>query len=197
MGLIELKTVAALLLGVLIAKADVIWKYFIIHNSGQTERIITSPWKKPEFSAEIVNKRNYYRRGQDFIQFRSQYKGKIKNGYFLNEIEIEDKSIDRFGYRFNLTTPYVNPEGTSVQSYCPETITNTTNLIGNLNGNIDTNWKYWTWNIPRDAPVTKYIIRMMVFSAGKIASPLQILQEKIEIIMPDDPSNPFDKPPRF
>jgi hypothetical protein len=197
LGVVDIQIVVALLIGALIAKADIVWKYFFNHTSEQTEKIISSPWKKPEFKAEIVNKQNYYRRGQDSIHFRSKYKGKIKNGYFLNEIEIEDKSIDNFGYRFNLTTNNVNPEGTSVRSYCPETIGNINNPIGNLDGNIDTNWKYWNWDIPHDAPVTKYIIKMMVLNEGNNEQPLQMIEDNIEIIMPTDPSNPFDRPPRI
>jgi hypothetical protein len=36
--------------------------------------------------AEVVGKKRYAK--ADFISFQSRYKGKLKNGYFVNEISV-------------------------------------------------------------------------------------------------------------
>ncbi len=185
-----------LIIGVIAARADSIWKYFFDKSQVKNEKIISLSKQKPEFKVEIVNKQNFYKRGE-FIQFRSKFKGKIKNGYFVNEIGIKDTSINKLGYRFELSTPNVNNDGTAITSFCRETIENPSNYSGNLNGNISTEWKTWEWTILPKTPTGKYIIKMMVLNDGKDEMPLQTIIDEIEIIMPDEPDNPFNRPPRI
>ncbi|MDN5868943.1 MAG: hypothetical protein L0H55_16280 [Candidatus Nitrosocosmicus sp.] len=190
-----MEIIGAFIIGFIIGKADVIWKYFFTSSPNKTEKIISLRKQKPEFTAEIIDKKEKYRRGQDIIKFRSRYKGKIDNGYFANEIRIKDTSIDALGYRFEDTTPNVNKDRTAITSFCPETIDNTSNYYGNLNGNINTDWKSWDWMIPQNTPLGKYIIKMMVLNVGELDNPIEKLEDEIEITMPEEPSNSFNRLP--
>jgi hypothetical protein len=140
-GGVKLEIIGALIIGILIGRAEAIVKYFFGKSEVKSEEVITIREPKIEFEAEIVDKQPMYRRGQDVIIFRSKYKGKIKKGYFVNEICIKDTSIDRIGYRFYLTERNVKKDVTSVKSYCHDTIDNTTNYIGDLDDNISIDWK--------------------------------------------------------
>lgn len=84
LGIVKLEVIAALIMGILIGKVDTIGKYIFSKNKGKSERIITSPLQKDEFNAEIVHHKRYYYRGQDRISFKSRYRGKLRNGYFVN-----------------------------------------------------------------------------------------------------------------
>lgn len=55
------------------------------------------------------------------------------------------------------------PDKRSVISPCPDTL-EYWEAEGKLNGDVDTDWKEWSWEIPEYAPLGKYRVRMMVWN---------------------------------
>lgn len=173
-----------MIIGVLIGKSDIIYKHFFGKNQEKFEKVIPNPLKKsvPEFNAEIVGKKSIYIRGTNSIVFRSKYKGKLKNGYFVNEISVPNVSPQhQYMYLFTPETQNVSEDLKSVKSYCSNTIDNSSNNIGKLNGYNDIDWTSWEWKIPNDSTLGKHSIKMMVFNGGKGEQPLQTIEEEITI----------------
>ena len=188
LGIVKMEVVGGIIIGILSAQVFPAYKYFFRNDKEESPKNISMPYKKPEFSAEIVNKKKYYIRGIDTINFRSAYKGKLQNGYFANELsfqikfKVEPKDIFKFVFKPNI--PNVSADGLSVKSFCLETIDNTNDRIGNLNGNRHYKWKQWKWEIPNDAPLGEYKVKMMVFNGGKDNPPLQVIEDEINISQP-------------
>jgi hypothetical protein len=110
------------------------------------KKIFPRYFRKPIFKAEIVNPKTYIR-GRDSITFRSRYTGKIKNGYFMNEIFVPLREPKyQHLYTFTNLTPNICNNGLSAKSYCVSTISNTADKSGNLNNWIKTNWICWEWD---------------------------------------------------
>jgi hypothetical protein len=186
-GVVPVEIVGGIIIGFLTAQIVPAWKYFFGNNKEKTTRNIPMPWEKAEFKAEIVNKKEYYIRGQDVVIFRSKYKGKLKNGYFVNEIfvpEVIAEPSQQYKYFFRPTTPNVGKDFKSVKSDCLETIDNSSNGMGNLNGNKYYDWKEWEWVIPSDVPLGTYTVKMMVFDGGKDNLPLETREDKFEVLRP-------------
>lgn len=149
-----------------------------------SKRIFPIWFRKPKFKAEITNEQRTFVRETMILTFQSEYYGKLKNGYFMNEILLpENNRINMF----SRTIPNLSPDGQSVMSFCNETIEDSKSRKGLLNG-----WRKsvytWNWNIPNqnDMPLGNYRVRMMVFNEGNV-EPLRTIEDTFEVInQPND-----------
>jgi hypothetical protein len=134
-GWIKSDVLAGIIIGFLMGKADTIWKYDFSNKEG-IEKIIQNPLKgnESQFKAQIVSNKYYYSRGEN-IQFESKYKGKLKRGYFANE-------LFPIARKFHLNTHFINEDGSSVMSYCFDTVENLEKKIGKIDGVVDRDWIY-------------------------------------------------------
>lgn len=128
-----------------------------------TKRIFPS-LKIPIFIEKIIDNKGKYVRGTVNIIIYSEYIGKLKNGYFVNEISLpENNKINTFSE----TIPYMSQDGHRVTVYCDKTISNIETKKGISKGSKKSSCT-WTWNIQyqNDLPLGKYTVKMMVFNEG-------------------------------
>ena len=195
-NLVNLETVLPIVITVLLTSVGTMW--FVIlksDNNNLKHREFKFPKirKKEIFEAEVVNKKIYYR-GVDSVIFRSKLEGRLKNGYFVNEIFVPKVDPQyQSNYLFSFSTPNVSDDRKSAKSYCLETIDNTSKNEGNLNNYVESGWISWEWPIPPDAPLNTYTVKMMVYNDGKE----DISKTKIDTfdVWNPNPSyhNPYDK----
>ncbi len=122
---------------------------------------------KSIFKAEIVNKKQAYVRGKDSVEFRSGFKGNLRNGCFLNEIYMNKLPgvHDMSPYLFSPYIEDVDITRQFIKSFCPQTVERWSDgITGILNGNVNTDWIYWNWKIHRDIPLGKYLVNMTVLN---------------------------------
>jgi hypothetical protein len=180
-GVVKLDVVSTIIVTALITSVVPVWLFILNSNNNKNIKPIKISFPKyqikQEFEAEIVDKQKFYIRGKSSITFRSRYEGEIKNGYFANEITVSK-------YPFPLLTLDISNNGYSVKTYCKQTIENSSSKKGNLKGNKKTDWYTWVWNIPNNAPLDIYTVKMMVFDENKI-DPIDSVIDSFEVVDPD------------
>ncbi|MHA2345643.1 MAG: hypothetical protein ACXACP_02890 [Candidatus Hodarchaeales archaeon] len=103
---------------------------------------------EPYHQAEILNKKRIFKRGAAII-FKTQYRGKLINGFFSNQIFTPKKTAFSNGSR-------------RTSSWAPDTLDSGDPYVkGKLNG-YDYHESVWSWSIPLDAPLGLYRIYMRV-----------------------------------
>ncbi|MGC1135407.1 MAG: hypothetical protein WA941_21445 [Nitrososphaeraceae archaeon] len=141
--------------------------------------------QKPEFEAEIIDKRPAYVRGRDNVFFRSR----LTNGYFEYKISAKiPAGVHTYtAYRFRPGTPHVEPSYRYVVLNHPKTMTAWSNGIrGKLNGDVDTGWLSMSWKIPGDVRLGTYVIELMVVDNYDRYTPsYQTIARTFNIIDPD------------
>jgi hypothetical protein len=126
-----------------------------------------------------MNEQKTFIRGKLRLTFRSEYSGKLKNGYFMNEVLLPEN--DRMN-AFSETIPHLSPDGQRVLSFCNETNKDIENRKGLLSG-----WSksvfIWNWRIPdqNGMPLGNYRVRMMIFNEDD-AEPLQTIEDTFTVI---------------
>jgi hypothetical protein len=194
---LKLDIVLPIVVGALIGAIGPMW-FFILSTNKNTSKsretkLLKIRKKEGKFEAEIVNKKSYYYRGLDVVRFRSKYEGKLRNGYFVNEIfvpEVDPKYQSH--YLFSFSTPDVSNDRRSAKSYCSETIDNTSRNEGNLNNYVESGWVSWEWRIPSDAPLNTYRVKMMVFNDGK-EDVLKTKEDTFEVLNPSSSYDPYNR----
>jgi hypothetical protein len=156
------------------------------NSESHFKRIFPRWFRKPDFKAEI-SKKKLYVKGQDIVTFQSRFIGKLKKGYFVNEISVpEPQDVNLFVPE----TLHVSADRKKVMSYCTETINNPNqnieNNIGNINGYRDSGFLSWQWHIPDNVYLGKYTVKMMVFNE-KSKTPIDSKEDEFEIV------NPFER----
>jgi hypothetical protein len=146
---------------------------------------------QPQFEAEIVDKKQAYVRGKDSIFFASKFKGTLVGGCFANRIIVPKMPSDARhmdGYLFPRNTANLSQDRRSVLSICTETIHHWSDKTsGQLNGDIDTDWISWSWQIPEFAPLGGYEVEMSVWNTSSgMKQVLSTIFDSFKIIDPDD-----------
>ncbi|HYO06150.1 MAG TPA: hypothetical protein VER14_04125 [Phototrophicaceae bacterium] len=88
---------------------------------------------------------------------------------------------------FRPNTPNICRGGRSAKSFCNGSIPNTINKKGKIDGWMDTGNLVWNWNIPNNAPLGKYKIKMMVFNESD-DKPLHSIEGIFNIRNPQSPN---------
>jgi hypothetical protein len=145
--------------------------------------------QEPSFEAQIIKRKQRYIRGKGIVSFRSRFKGKLTNGFFANQIftpEVVNGTTVHVDY-FDATTPNVAPDKRSAISPCTDTL-EYWEAEGKLHGDVDTDWKEWSWEIPEYAPLGRYRVKMMVWNTftGNVKEPYRTIEDTFEVIEPDD-----------
>ncbi len=175
--------IPAIIITAMLGMAGYLFRQNTHRNEESPKKRVFPSFKKPEFKAKRVNGQQRYIRGSVNIVFHSEYIGKLKNGYFVNEIIFpENKRMNTFTHTIN----YKGEDALSAKSYCLESIPEPSSKKGVLNG-----WKKfsytWNWDIPfqGDMPLGDYKIKMMVFNEGE-ENPLQTLDDGFEVLNTPD-----------
>ncbi|MDP9288124.1 MAG: toll/interleukin-1 receptor domain-containing protein [Thermoproteota archaeon] len=154
-------------------------------NTAEAEKL------EAQFEAEIVDKKQAYVRGKDHVLFASRFRGTLTGGCFANRIIVpkipsEVRHMDN--YLFPRNTTNLNQDRRSVLSECTKTIHHWSDKTkGQLNGDIDTNWISWTWQIPEFAPLGDYKVEMNVWDTSSgIKQALVTITDSFKVIDPDD-----------
>jgi hypothetical protein len=104
----------------------------------------------------------------------------------MNEIFVPLKDLQyQHLYDFTNSTPNICNNGMSAKSYCPSTISNSNDKSGNLNKRIKTDWINWNWDIPNDASLGDYRIKMMVFNEHNEEKPIKTIESKFTVRDPN------------
>jgi hypothetical protein len=135
-----------------------------IENTAEHEKL------EAQFEAEIVDKKQAYVRGKDNVLFASKFRGTLTGGCFANRIiipEIPSEVRHMDNYLFPRNTTNLSHDRRSVLSECTETIHHWSDKTkGQLNGDIDTTWISWNWQIPEFAPLGDYKVEMNVWDTS-------------------------------
>ena len=181
---VKLEFVGGIIIGILAAQVLPAWKYL-------TDKKVVNPrimpyTSKQTFKAGIIHNKGNYIRGSVDINFKTEYTGKLNNGYFVNEITSDNK--------FPVTLPHVSDDFSNIKSYCLDTIDILNSKNGNLNGWREFSYT-WTLDSQSELPVGKYKVKCMVFNE-KGEKPLFIKEDSFEVF--DMFTNaPYQKPNTF
>jgi hypothetical protein len=117
---------------------------YTLYKRDATEELLLKPYHK----AEIVNRKESYKRGEAIL-FRTFFRGELINGFFSNQIFAPDSQT--FSDRTN-----------RVSIWAPDTLDDCyPNTKGKLNGYI-THESRLSWTVPLDAPLGEYRIYMRI-----------------------------------
>ena len=89
--------------------------------------ILPRYFRKPVFKAKIVNEQKTFVLGTMILAFQSEYTGKLKNGYFMNEILLPENNRMN---AFSQTIPHISQDGQNVMSFCNDIIKDTRSRKG-------------------------------------------------------------------
>jgi hypothetical protein len=198
-GWISFQTIVTVLLvtiavGIIVGVGLIIYDIFRrrgirIFQRGVTVRMMPQMTTETSFEAQIIRRKQRYTRGKDVVSFRSRFTGRLTNGFFANQIFTPEVVDGTRVYRdyFEDTTPNISEDKRSVISYCPDTIPYW-EAEGNLNSDVDTDWKEWRWEIPEYSPLGNYKIKMMVWNTftGNVKEPYRTIEDTFEVIDPND-----------
>ena len=182
-------TITTVLIGSMFLAGTYLFKSNDRRNKESSQKRITPSLKEPQFTAKIVNGQKRYIRGSVNIVFHSEYIGKLKNGYFVNEIIFpQNNGLNTFTSTIN----HLSEDFQSAKSYCLESIPNPSSKKGVLNGWNKFSYS-WNWGIyyQDDMPLGYYKVKMMVFNKDE-GNPLQTRDDEFEVLnIPD--TSPYHK----
>lgn len=152
--------------------------------------------QEPYFRAEIVGKKQAYRRGEHVI-FRSRFTGWLFHGFFANTIvvpEIIEEQGITLHRLFSNTTTNISDDGRYAKSWPKETLS-TWSDQGTLHGEINTNWISWEWEIPTDCELGKYKVKMSVWNIiENRKEPFITYQDDFDVIEPKEHAGDYQRP---
>lgn len=91
---VKLDFIGGVIIGLLSGQLLPAWKYFF--NTERKNPPITPYSQKTKFYAGLVHNQGRYIQGLVDITFKSEYIGKLKNGYFVNEISFPENKGNEY-----------------------------------------------------------------------------------------------------
>jgi hypothetical protein len=188
MGLnVKLEFLGGLIIGALMSQILPAWK--ILTDKNRTNpRIFPCPCK-PTFNAGITHNRNRYQKGSVNINFLSEYTGKLKNGFFINEIVFAENADHN---KFPQNLPFLYENDSVARLPCLDTIDNIEGKKGRLNGCREYRF---TWPLDtqyqNDLPRGKYKVKCMVFNENE-DNPLLFKESVFEVIESSSSNKPLN-----
>ncbi len=184
---VKMDFIGGVIIGLLAGHILPVWKYFF--NTEHKNPIIFPCPNKPILNAGVINNKNRYPKGFVNINFISEYTGKLKNGYFVNEIVFaENAQYNRFPSHF----PYLNEDCSRALLPCNDTIDNIDSKKGKLNGCREYRF---TWPLDMDFQsdllVGEYKVKCMVFNENH-DEPLSFNESKFKVIESSNSNKPFN-----